>query len=476
MFALAAAFESFADRLTGVAIVVSGGVLVVTARSRLAGLLLLASGASWLLPVVSGGPLSTLYVHRALLVAAFAVAVEPLWCRTATIAPLLVFGAVASVPTWSENPAVLIGVWGAVLARTSFVLKSSPRRVRAAPGVGAQVLMLAVAAVGAPFDVLTREERRTIYFLATAAVAAITVRVLRSPVAPETVLDERPGRSSLAIALRSPGMLDFITADGRAIEVLGFEHTIDFDVAPFGTAKLAHNDPAFDDPTLRHRLGGVVRLVSERIALVHQIDDQRTAVEASRARLVEAERSAALALRSDLERNVHPYLDSIEQALVRAGAAGARPVRLVDEIRRELDDLASGSIADALSEGLGPALRSLVDRSTVPASAEVEPVEVDGAIALALFMVASEAMTNAAKHSHSERVTVSLLADAESVTLRIADSGRGGAVCRPGGGIAHAAARLAEVGGSLHVESPPNGGTVVVARVGRPGATGISTA
>lgn len=476
VFAFAAAFESFADRLTGVAIVVSGGVLMVTARSRLAGLLLLASGASWLLPVVSGGPLSTLYVHRALLVAAFALAVEPLWRRTATTALVIVFGAVASVPAWSQTPWVLIAVWGAVLVRTSFVLTSSPRRVRAVPGIAAQLLMLAVAAIGSPFDLLTRGERRAVYFVATAALAAITVRVLRSPVTPESVLDERSGRAAWAIGLRPPGMQEFVTADGRSITSLPLERTIEFDVGPLGTAMLAHDDPAFEDPALRDRLGGVVRLVSERIALLHQIDGQRTAVEASRARLVEADRSAAWALRSDLGRDVHPYLDSIERALVMVDTAGTRPVRLLDEIRRELDDLASGSIADALSEGLGPALRSLADRSTVPAVVEVEPVEVDGAIALALFMVASEAITNVAKHSHSERLTLSLFADAACVTLCVTDSGRGGAVSRPGGGIAEAAARLAEVGGSLDVGSPPGGGTVVVARVGRPGATGSSIA
>lgn len=465
MLALATTLDSTIDRLTGATILIAGIVVVARRRTPVVGMLLVAAALSWLLPVATIGAFSSLFVHRALLAAGLAIATEPFWRNPATLTPLTALAVVSAVPDWSQRPLVLLVAWGSVIVRTAIVSWWSPRRARVTPALVAQAAMLVVATFGRRLELLTVDERRLIYFAATIALVVLIVRVATAPVIPEAVLDEGRGRSAWAIGLRAPGTDEFVTVDGRSISTVRFRRAIEVDVGVLGTAVLAHDDPAFADTAVQQRLRGAIRMMSERIALVNQINAQRAAVDASRRRLLDAEHAATVELQRDLARDVQPHLDAIERTLHDLDVGEGRAVQLLTDVRQEVDELASGSVPAELTDGLLAALHALADRTLIPTTAELEPVEVGQLGTVALFMVASEATTNAVKHSKATRVSITLSVEDDAAALTITDDGDGGAVTRAGGGIDHAARRLAELGGSLTVDSHLQRGTVVVARL-----------
>lgn len=97
------------------------------------------------------------------------------------------------------------------------------------------------------------------------------------------------------------------------------------------------------------------------------------------------------------------------------------------------------------------------------------PVRLPDGVALSLFRVLQEALSNAVKHSGGEHYRVALLGDGERVTLEVADDGVGFDVdaARRGQGIGLISMqeRLGLVDGVLVIESTPGSGTTVRATV-----------
>lgn len=120
--------------------------------------------------------------------------------------------------------------------------------------------------------------------------------------------------------------------------------------------------------------------------------------------------------------------------------------------------------------GLDERLQQLVSRmgATYPARVELNiegeaPDEWDEE----LVILATEALSNALRHSHAANVEVELAITASYLTLRIVDDGDGfdlGAG-RLGMGLSNMAARAQALGGWLTVESKPGEGTVVEAQI-----------
>ncbi|MBV5341568.1 MAG: sensor histidine kinase, partial [Deltaproteobacteria bacterium] len=87
---------------------------------------------------------------------------------------------------------------------------------------------------------------------------------------------------------------------------------------------------------------------------------------------------------------------------------------------------------------------------------------------LALFRITQEALMNAAKHAHSDRVTVELQKDQSKIELKVVDQGKG---CEPasrqyqqessGWGMKIMRERAELVGGQFQIKSAPHKGTVV---------------
>jgi signal transduction histidine kinase len=87
---------------------------------------------------------------------------------------------------------------------------------------------------------------------------------------------------------------------------------------------------------------------------------------------------------------------------------------------------------------------------------------------LALFRILQEAVTNAARHSGSGRITIAMAAAPDhhneaAVQIAVADDGRGGAAPRPGGtGLANMRRRAHSLGADLAVDSDARGTRVVI--------------
>jgi two-component system, NarL family, sensor histidine kinase UhpB len=83
---------------------------------------------------------------------------------------------------------------------------------------------------------------------------------------------------------------------------------------------------------------------------------------------------------------------------------------------------------------------------------------------LAVYRVAQESLTNAARHAHASRVEIALESGADSVVLRVVDDGRGveeAAVRNGHGGLRGMRERAVLVGGALAVKPAREGGTEV---------------
>jgi signal transduction histidine kinase len=199
----------------------------------------------------------------------------------------------------------------------------------------------------------------------------------------------------------------------------------------------------------------------------------RAELSASRARIV----AAADETRRRLERDLH---DGIQQRLVslalKAGII-ARTPRRVHEIQGELSLLANGlgTALDELREvshgihpailseaGLGPALEALARRSAVPVELDLnlgprlgEHVEAAG------YYIASEAITNVAKHAQASVIDMRVDGCDGALALSISDDGIGGADPSRGSGIIGLKDRVEALGGTISVLSPPGHGTAL---------------
>lgn len=89
--------------------------------------------------------------------------------------------------------------------------------------------------------------------------------------------------------------------------------------------------------------------------------------------------------------------------------------------------------------------------------------------ALHLFRIAQEAVTNAVKHAQCQKIQIELLSAADSLTLRVQDDGvgwRGSTDGDVGGmGVPLMAHRADVIGGTLTIDNPAGGGTIVTCRV-----------
>ncbi len=86
----------------------------------------------------------------------------------------------------------------------------------------------------------------------------------------------------------------------------------------------------------------------------------------------------------------------------------------------------------------------------------------------ALYRIAQEAMHNVARHAHATRVELSLQEKDGKLTLEIRDNGKGFDPAQPYPGhlgLKSMPERAAQIGGTFHIESQPNAGTVITVTV-----------
>jgi two-component system, NarL family, sensor histidine kinase UhpB len=148
-------------------------------------------------------------------------------------------------------------------------------------------------------------------------------------------------------------------------------------------------------------------------------------------------------------------------------------VEAQDAVRKSLDDVRriAEQLRPELLEHLGlvSALRSLAGTITDRAGLELEsdfahelPV-LSRETELAVYRIAQESLTNAARHAQATRVRVSLQPGEDGVVLRVVDDGRGldGREESRAGGIRGMRERAVLIGAALTVEQVPGRGTEV---------------
>jgi signal transduction histidine kinase len=129
----------------------------------------------------------------------------------------------------------------------------------------------------------------------------------------------------------------------------------------------------------------------------------------------------------------------------------------------ELRDVVRGIHPPVLADrGLDGAVRALALRTPVPT--EVETV-LDGRlpppVESAAYFAVAEALTNVIKHSRASRCWVRMRQEAGSLEIVVGDDGAGGADPARGSGLEGIRRRLAPFDGTLNLDSPPGGPTVL---------------
>lgn len=146
---------------------------------------------------------------------------------------------------------------------------------------------------------------------------------------------------------------------------------------------------------------------------------------------------------------------------------------LANQAMRELLSLARQLRPTALDDlGLAAAIAGQVEQvSRAGVAAELveegDFSDLDSDVQLVVYRVAQEALSNAARHSGAERISVRLRRAADGVELDVSDDGRGFAFddSERGLGIAGMRERALLRGGDLTIESRPGHGTTVSLRV-----------
>ena len=197
-------------------------------------------------------------------------------------------------------------------------------------------------------------------------------------------------------------------------------------------------------------------LAASRARIVATADEERRRVvrdlhDGAQQRLVHTIVTLKLARRAlDRDREDAPAL--VNEALGHAETA-------TDELR----ELAHGILPSTLTHGgLRAGARALASRMAIPVDTEVSVDRLPPAVEATAYFIVAEALTNVSKHSRAERATVKARLESDALQVEVCDDGVGGAQA-DGTGLLGLSDRLAAFGGTLRVESPAGGGTVVTA-------------
>jgi signal transduction histidine kinase len=216
------------------------------------------------------------------------------------------------------------------------------------------------------------------------------------------------------------------------------------------------------------RIGDFADLVATSIANAAT----RAELQASRARIVAAADDARRRLERDLhdgaqqrlvslglqarlaETSVPPQLDGLKSQL-------SRVVSGLTDVSVDLQEISRGIHPAILSKGgLGPALKTLARRCTVPVT--IDPAidrRLPDSVEVGAYYIVAEALTNAAKHARATQVEVCADSTDDNLYLSIRDDGIGGADMARGSGLIGLKDRAEALGGQMQLTSPSGAGT-----------------
>lgn len=218
-------------------------------------------------------------------------------------------------------------------------------------------------------------------------------------------------------------------------------------------------------------------LLAPRGAELHRRIEGLTA---SRTRLVRSFEGDLRRIERDLHDGAQQKLVTLTLALGSAELDAGDLARAgvdVGRLRGHLDrahDLAEAALEDLRStvraihprvladHGLTAAVHELTSRMPIPVAlrSAVED-RFDAETELCAYFVASEALTNIARHSRARTARVEIRQDGESLAVRVSDDGVGGADPGSGTGLVGLRERAEAAEGRLAVTSPPGGPTTI---------------
>ena len=212
----------------------------------------------------------------------------------------------------------------------------------------------------------------------------------------------------------------------------------------WGLVMVTMNRPGTSAGDAEQRIAGFTELVATAVSNVQR----RTDLIASRRRIV----AAGDQMRRRIERNLHDGAqqqlvsltlqlrgarDGIPDGLAQARAELAQVEEGLANVLNEVREISRGLHPAILSEaGLGPAVKSLARRASLPVNLDLrvaerlsEPVEV------AAYYMISEALANAVKYASASAAEVEVRIDNEALCVHVRDNGTGGADPARGSGI-----------------------------------------
>ena len=335
-----------------------------------------------------------------------------------------------------------------------------------------QILFVALATLPIGM-VLALVQRR----LARAAVAGLVVELgeRQVPADLQRALARALGDPSLDVVYWFPAGARYVDSDGRPVELPSPEAGRMTTVVERGgqpIAALVH-DPALEENSeLIDSVCAAAALTLENERLQAELRARLAELQASRARLVDATEAERRRIERDLHDGTQQRLVSLAMSLglldtkLPLDPDAAKPI--AQEARaalavalEELRVLSHGIHPAVLTErGLAAALEELADRAALPTHVEVSIDERPGpAVEAAAYFVASEALTNAIKHSHAHEVRIAASRERDRLMIEVTDDGIGGASLLGGSGIRGLMDRVEALGGTLVVSSPPGRGT-----------------
>ncbi len=289
------------------------------------------------------------------------------------------------------------------------------------------------------------------------------------------------GDPTLELAYWVPGQDAYVDADGEPVRV---------DPAPAGRvstiiehegeriAAIVHSSGLAEGRELVQTAGAAAGLTLRNERLAAELRAKVAELQASRSRIVQA----GYEQRRRLERDLH---DGAQQRLMALGI-DLRMVReriehdqqgaaeLLDESLHELNEataelreLARGIHPAVLTNrGLQAALKGLASRSPVPVELLQTPADrLPPSVESAVYFVVAEALTNAARYSRAQTVTVGVVRDNGHVDVEVRDDGVGGADADQGSGLRGLQDRVAALDGRLQLTSPQGLGTILRATI-----------
>jgi signal transduction histidine kinase len=199
-------------------------------------------------------------------------------------------------------------------------------------------------------------------------------------------------------------------------------------------------------------------LAASRARIIATADDERRRVvrdlhDGAQQRLV----STIVTLKLARQALAHDQPD----APVLVGEALRHAQTATDELR----ELAHGILPTVLtSGGLDAAVGALASRMSIPVEVDVAVGRLPSEVEATAYFIVAETLTNVAKHSRARHAAISARLDDRQLRVEVRDDGVGGAHAG-GSGLVGLSDRLAVLDGTLRIESPADGGTLVAASI-----------